>query len=224
MAEKAVPHGKYTIHPDKARFKFGVDRRTIFRWIAKGYLRSSGGLLDENQMDKKLEIWNSTIARQKARDILQVDPRTITSWVKAGILKSKNVFGKDGRITKESVDRVLLMPSYSPGSKKVLFASGFNPKKPFASEEREKNVKTMRKAKKAKGKQPKAFRLKIYVAQNQDEKKEIGTKKLVTAEDASRFLGVAQSQLGRERIHDFYMSDGRIMYFLNSVEIRGIKR
>ena len=120
MPTKGKPTGKFRLHPRRVAKLFKVDLRTVFRWITRTHLSSKNGRINKEEVEENLQIWNSTVSLPEAKKRLRVKTAsTVTSWRRRKILEEKIVFGAV-RITIDSIDRLLAMPTYSTDEKKVF--------------------------------------------------------------------------------------------------------
>jgi hypothetical protein len=110
MAEKANTAALPGVHPTEVAKLFGVHLRTVFRWIARGFLRSDRGLVNGNDIAERMSAWEASYSLGEARTKLRVSPGTMIAWRKKKVLKKVVVLGIE-RVTKKSVDALIDRPA-----------------------------------------------------------------------------------------------------------------
>lgn len=94
------------IRPRVVAEDFGVNLRTVFRWIRRGWLESVNGRVKDDYKTTFLSDWSRSCSFREAKKKLKVSIGTLSAWKKKGLLETVAVMGFE-RVSISSVEKII---------------------------------------------------------------------------------------------------------------------
>ena len=228
---------KNGFHPEVVARIFNVHVRTVFRFFKRGFLKTVGAskLADKSDVLQILANLKNSCSTKEAQVELNTKKRTVQYWKSVGLLQEITVLGTR-RIQLSHLHALVKLRNQTSAKRlwgkwrslkevKRILNTTVKDTAPNFGKTKKTVVKTKRKiaappqqnsgsVKKTKIKrQPTQAVIVLYKPKTRLEKEVVRTKRLVTSENAKRYLGYpVPEHLRHEEV------DGQILYYAHAVE------